>query len=74
MGSIVAYAIQAFNLVKAAMEAGKALKDVYDIIERTNATLAVMETENRGPSDAEWDALNKETNELRAARPDITEE
>lgn len=72
MGAI-AYAIQAFNLVRAAIEAGKALKDVYDIIERTNTALADMEATGRGPTDAEWDALNKETEELRANRPDLTE-
>lgn len=69
--SIIAYAIQTFNLVKAAMEAGLALKDVYDIIERTNAALAAMEAEGRGPNADEWDALNKETEELRAHRPDV---
>lgn len=67
----IAYAIQAFNLVKAAIEAGKALKDVYDIINRTNDALAKMESENRGPSDSEWDVLNEETERLRALRPDV---
>lgn len=71
---IIAYAIQAFNLVRAAMEAGMALKNVYDIIERTNAALADMDAQNRGPSDAEWDTLNKETEDLRAQRPEIISE
>lgn len=71
--TIIAYAIQAFNLIKAAIEAGRALKDVYDIIERTNANLQKMEDENRGPTTEEWGVLNAETEELRALRPEITE-
>lgn len=71
--SAILYAIKAFELVKAAVGAGMALKDVYDIIERTNANLLLMENENRGPNNAEWDTLNKESEALRAARPDVTE-
>lgn len=72
--TIIAYAIQAFNLIKAAIEAGKALKDIYDIVERTNANLQKMQDENRGPTAEEWDALNAETENLRTQRPDITNE
>lgn len=34
--------------------------------------LRQMQLENRDPSDAEWEALNKIVEDLRAARPDIT--
>lgn len=72
--SAILYAIKAFELVKAAVGAGMALKDVYDIIERTNTSLQLMEDQGRGPNEEEWDALNKETEDLRASRPDVTEE
>lgn len=72
--SAILFAIQAFNLVKSAIGAGMALKDVYEIIEKTNASLQLMEDENRGPTDVEWNDLNKQTEELRAERPDVTSE
>lgn len=72
--SAILYAIQAFNMVKAAVGAGMALKDVYDIIERTNASLQVFENEKRDPTDEEWDALNAESEKIRALRPDLTDE
>lgn len=73
MLTIAAYAIQFANLLKAAIDAGKSIKEIYDIIKRTEANLQKMESENRGPNDAEWDALNAETETLRAKLPEITE-
>lgn len=70
----ILYAIKAFELVKSAISAGKAVKDIYDIITRTQDNLQKMQDEGRGPTDEEWDALNAETEALRAARPDIVDE
>lgn len=69
--SIVLFAIQAFNMIKAAVGAGMALKDAYDLLQKYQDKLQLMNDENRGPTDAEWDDLNAESEALRAARPTV---
>lgn len=74
MGSIVVYAIQAFGLVKEAIAAGMALKDAYDLLAKYQANIQKMKDFGRGVLPEEWDAINKETEDLRAARPDVNKE
>lgn len=69
--SAILFAIQAANLIKAAIAAGMAAKDVYDMIDKSNAQLKTFEDENRAPTDAEWDALNAESERLRELRQDV---
>lgn len=71
MMQAVLFAIQAFNMVKAAVGAGLALKEAYELLEKYQTQLQVMTDENRGPTDDEWDALNTESEALRAQRPDV---
>lgn len=72
--SAILFAIQAFDMIKSAVGAGMALKDVYDIIDQTNTSLQTMEDEKRGPTPEEWATLNEKSEELRAQRPAISEE
>lgn len=69
--SAILFALNAFNMVKAAVGAGMAVKEVYDMIDRTNAQLQTFEDEKRAPTDAEWEALNAESERVRALRPAV---
>jgi hypothetical protein len=65
------FAMQVLNLLPSLIEAGV---DVYDLVNKTNASLKQMQDEKRDPNDAEWDALNQAIEELRAQRPDVDKE
>jgi hypothetical protein len=65
------FAIQAFGLLPGLIKAGM---DVTSFVTRTNASLEQMQKENRDPTDAEWASLNASVEELRAARPDVSDE
>jgi hypothetical protein len=69
--SAILFALNAFNMVKAAVGAGMAVKEVYDMIDRTNTQLQTFEDEQRAPTDAEWEALNAESERVRALRPSV---
>lgn len=71
--SAIAYALQIFNLIEAAVKAGMALDKAYDLIKKYRKNLEKMEVEMRGPSDIEWAEINIETEELRANRPELDE-
>ncbi len=71
MAEAIAFAIQAAELVKELLSVGTAVKDVMDMIDKNNSVLKKMQDENRNPSVAELDALNDESNKLRASRPDV---
>jgi hypothetical protein len=40
---------------------------VGGLLQTTNEALARMQSENRGPSDAEWEAINSLISELRSS-------
>lgn len=69
----IAYALSIFNLIKAAVGAGMAVKDAYDLIVKYEANVRKMDEEGRGPTDAEWAEINTESEELRANRPNLTD-
>lgn len=66
----LAFAIKALeampSLVKMSVEAVSYLRN-------TTTALKLMQLEGRDPNDAEWDALNKTIEDLRASRPSLDE-
>lgn len=59
----IAFALQAFQALPALIAAGK---DIALIVKESTEALRAMQAENRDPSPAEWDALNKRIADLRA--------
>lgn len=63
MSQALMFAMQLLAQVPALIEGGH---DVARLIEDGNAALKKMQEENRGPTPAEWAALNSQIDELRA--------
>ncbi len=61
MGSL-AFAIQLLSEISPLIAAGKS---VVDLATQGAAALKLMQTENRDPTQAEWDALNAQIKALR---------
>lgn len=72
--TVIAYALQIFNLIEAAVKAGMSIDKAYDLIKKYKKNLKKMEEESRGPSEIEWDEINQETEELRSQSPDVNAE
>lgn len=64
MGSAIAFALQAMNLLPAIMKGVSGAMEAYSA---AKAVIGDMVTTNRDPTDAEWDALNAATDKLRGA-------
>lgn len=47
-------------------------EDAVKYVSNSVTALKLMQLEGRDPTDAEWDALNKTIQDLRAARPDVS--
>ncbi len=62
MGSAIAYAISLLGEVPGLIAAGKS---VVDLVQSGSAALKTMQSENRDPTAAEWDALNAQIKTLR---------
>lgn len=69
MPAILLYAVQAIQIAAALAAAGK---DVATLLGQIRDAMAAMQTENRDPTAAEWQALNAQTiallNELNAPK------
>ncbi len=61
--AVIGYILQAFQIISALIRAGV---DAASFIEQTSAALKVMQTENRNPTDAEWQSLDAQIASLRA--------
>lgn len=64
MSAILLYAVQAIQIASALASAGQ---DVAALLVQIRAALTAMQTENRDPSAAEWQALNAQTIALLTA-------
>ena len=62
MNPIVLYALQALQAAPLLIAAGR---DAAAFLSQSSAAIQKMVAENREPSDAEWDALNAVTADLR---------
>lgn len=71
MASAISFAIQGFKLVMAAIDAGMAIKDVYDLLAKYDGMSQKMADEKRGPSDEDKAIMDKDSETIRAMRPSL---
>ncbi len=62
MPTILAYALQALTAIPQLIAAGQS---VIGLVQHSTDALKLMQSENRDPTQAEWDALNSLIDSLR---------
>lgn len=67
----LSFAIEALSALPDLIAAGV---NVVEFIGAANTALKTMQSEDRDPTDAEWEALNQAVETLRAQRPDVTQD
>lgn len=63
MGAAIGYAIQLLGLMPSLIQAGQSL---MPLIKQGQNALGDMQAEGRGPTDEEWDVLNKARDAVHA--------
>lgn len=68
--TLLAFALKALEAMPTIVST---VEDATTYVENTVSSLKTMQSENRDPTQAEWDALDKTIEDLRAARPKLDE-
>lgn len=68
--TLLAFALKALEAMPTIVNT---VEEATTYVENTVSSLKTMQAENRDPTQAEWDALDKTIEDLRAARPKLDE-